>query len=229
MFAKVKYLFAIGLLFLIHACATESSTQVTNIDSSDEASIVKEVAEIVNTATPLPATATPLPPTAKAATEQKNQEDVQSIQTEGLAPEIAHNPKFQDCVGVRTGTDEDGNRYWNVRGHTLCTEGNLRVLVQDYIDALNNGDFNLVKKYIDEKSLSQLTPIFEDKSKKISSDSLNLTWEDEEPPAKRGSKRASVFINVTGENFSERWLIDFIEVGEKGGGIWFISSVSYDK
>ena len=229
MFAKVKYLFAIGLLFLIHACATESSTQVTNIDSSDEVSVVKEVAEIVNTATPLPATATPLPPTAKVATEQKKQGDVQSIQTESLAPEIEHNPKFQDCVGVRTGTDEDGNRYWNVRGHTLCTEGNLRVLVQDYIDALNNGDFNLVKKYIDEKSLSELTPIFEDKSKKISSDSLNLTWEDEEPPAKRGSKRASVFINVTGENFSERWLIDFIEVGEKGGGIWFITSVSYDK
>ena len=213
MFAKVKYLLAIGFLFLIPACATESSTQVANIDSSDEVSVVKEVAEIVNTATPLPATATPLPPTAKAATEQKNQEDVQSIQTESLAPEIAHNPKFQDCVGVRTGTDEDGNRYWNVRGQTLCTEGNLRVLVQDYIDALNNGDFNLVKKYIDEKSLSELTPIFEDKSKKISSDSLNLTWEDEEPPAKRGSKRASVFINVTGENFSERWLIDFIEVG----------------
>ena len=221
MFAKVKYLLAIGLLFLIPACATESSTQVRNIDSSDEVSVVKEVAEIVNTATPLP-------PTGKTATEQKN-EGVQSIQTERLAPEIAYNPKFQDCVGVRTGTDEDGNRYWNVRGHTLCTEGNLRVLVQDYIDALNNGDFNLVKKYIDEKSLTDLTPIFEDKSKKISSDSLNLTWKDEEPPAKRGSKRASVFINVTGENFSERWLVDFIEVGEKGGGIWFISSVSYDK
>ena len=229
MFAKVKYLLAIGLLFLIHACATESSTQVTNIDSSDEASIVKEVAEIVNTATPLPATATPLPPTAKAATEQKNQEDVQSIQTESLAPEIAHNPKFQDCVGVRTGTDEDGNRYWNVRGHTLCTEGNLRVLVQDYIDALNNSDFNLVKKYIDEKSLTEHIPLFEEKSKKISSDSLNLTWTEEEPPAKRGSKRASVFINVTAENFSERWLVDFVEVGKKGGGIWYISSVSYDK
>ena len=66
MFAKVKYLFAIGLLFLIHACATESSTQVTNIDSSDEVSVVKEVAEIVNSATPLPPTSTPtpLPPTA---------------------------------------------------------------------------------------------------------------------------------------------------------------------
>ena len=229
MFAKVKYLLAIGFLFLIPACATESSTQVANIDSSDEVSVVKEVAEIVNTATPLPATATPLPPTAKVAVEQKKQEDVQSIQTESLAPEIAHNPKFQDCVGVRTGTDEDGNRYWNVRGHTLCTEGNLRVLVQDYIDGLNNGDFNLVKKYIYEKSLTEITPIFEDKSNQISSDSLNLTWEDEEPPAKRGSKRASVFINVTGENFSERWLIDFIEVGEKGGGIWFITSVSYDK
>ena len=64
MFAKVKYLLAIGLLFLIPACATESSTQVANIDSSDEVSVVKEVAEIVNTATPLPATATPLPATA---------------------------------------------------------------------------------------------------------------------------------------------------------------------
>ena len=217
MFAKLKYLLAIGFLFLLPACTSEPSTQVTNIDSSDEVSLVKEVSEIVNTATPLP------------PTEEKKQEDVQSIQTEPLAPEIAHNPKFQDCVGVRTGKDEDGNRYWNVRGHTLCTERNLRVLVQDYIDGLNNGDFNLVKKYIYEKSLTEITPIFEDKSNQISSDSLNLTWEDEEPPAKRGSKRASVFINVTGENFSERWLIDFIEVGEKGGGIWFISSVSYDQ
>ena len=111
----------------------------------------------------------------------------------------------------------------------FSTEGNLRALVQDYIDALNNNDFNLVKKYIDEKSLTELIPIFEDKSKKISSDNLNLTWKDEEPPAKRGSKRASVFINGTAENFSERWLVDFIEVGTKGGGIWYISSVSYDK
>jgi hypothetical protein len=47
MFAKFKYLLAIGLLFLIPACATESSTQVTNIDSSDEVSVVKEVAEKV--------------------------------------------------------------------------------------------------------------------------------------------------------------------------------------
>ena len=208
-----------SLLILLISCSTESSV----ID--DSAQVEQEFKK-----TALSATVSPVVTVAPTGeTEQIKQEDVQSIQTESLAPEIAHNPKFQDCVGVRTGTDEDGNRYWNVRGHTLCTEGNLRVLVQDYIDALNNGDFNLVKKYIDEKSLSELTPIFEDKSKKISSDSLNLTWEDEEPPAKRGSKRASVFINVTAENFSERWLVDFLEVGTKGGGIWYISSVSYDK
>ena len=59
MFAKVKYLLAIGFLFLIPACATESSTQVANIDSSDEVSVVKEVAEIVNTATPIPPTPKP--------------------------------------------------------------------------------------------------------------------------------------------------------------------------
>ena len=86
-----------------------------------------------------------------------------------------------------------------------------------------------MKKYIDEKSLTDHIPLFEEKSKKISSDSLNLTWTEEEPPAKRGSKRASVFINVGDEDFSERWLVDFIEVGKKGGGIWYISSVSYDK
>ena len=208
-----------SLLILLISCSTESSV----ID--DSAQVEQEFKK-----TALSATVSPVVTVAPTGeTEQIKQEDVQSIQTEDLAPETAYNPKFQDCVGVRTGTDEDGNRYWNVRGHTLCTEGNLRVLVQDYIDALNNGDFNLVKKYIDEKSLSELTPIFEDKSKKISSDSLNLTWEDEEPPAKRGSKRASVFINVTAENFSERWLVDFLEVGTKGGGIWYISSVSYDK
>ena len=64
MFAKINYILAIGFLFLISACASESSTQIANIDSSDEVSVVKEVAEVVNTATPLPATATPLPPTA---------------------------------------------------------------------------------------------------------------------------------------------------------------------
>ena len=208
-----------SLLILLISCSTESSV----ID--DSAQVEQEFKK-----TALSATVSPVVTVAPTGeTEQIKQEDVQSIQTEDLAPETAYNPKFQDCVGVRTGTDEDGNRYWNVRGHTLCTEGNLRVLVQDYIDALNNSDFNLVKKYIDEKSLTELIPIFEDKSKKVSSDNLNLTWKDEEPPAKRGSKRASVFINVTAENFSERWLVDFVEVGKKGGGIWYISSVSYDK
>ena len=208
-----------SLLILLISCSTESSV----ID--DSAQVEQEFKK-----TALSATVSPVVTVAPTGeTEQIKQEDVQSIQTEDLAPETAYNPKFQDCVGVRTGTDEDGNRYWNVRGHTLCTEGNLRVLVQDYIDALNNSDFNLVKKYIDEKSLTVITPLFEEKSKKISSDSLNLTWEDEGPPAKRGSKRASVFINVTAENFSERWLVDFVEVGKKGGGIWYISSVSYDK
>ena len=67
MFAKVKYLLVIGLLFLITACATESSTQVANIDSSDEVSIVKEVAEIVNTATPAPAAAKAAAPAAAPA------------------------------------------------------------------------------------------------------------------------------------------------------------------
>ena len=208
-----------SLLILLISCSTESSI------TDDSAQVEQEFKNTAPSATVSPVVT--VAPTSE--TEQIKQEDAQSIQTEDLAPETAYNPKFQDCVGVRTGTDEDGNRYWNVRGHTLCTEGNLRALVQDYIDALNNNDFNLVKKYIDEKSLTELIPIFEDKSKKISSDNLNLTWKDEEPPAKRGSKRASVFINVTAENFSERWLVDFIEVGTKGGGIWYISSVSYDK
>ena len=58
----------------------------------------------------------------------------------------------------------------------LSTEGNLRALVQDYIDALNNNDFNLVKKYIDEKSLTELTPIFEDKSKKSQKTAIYFTY-----------------------------------------------------
>ena len=73
MIAKIKYLLQGGLLLLITACATESSTQLTNINSSDELNVVKEVTEIVNTATPFPPsgqtkiadiinTATPFPP-----------------------------------------------------------------------------------------------------------------------------------------------------------------------
>ena len=48
MFAQIKYLLQIGLLLLIASCATESSTQLTNINSSDEVSAVRELAEIKN-------------------------------------------------------------------------------------------------------------------------------------------------------------------------------------
>ena len=59
MIAKIKYLLQGGLLLLITACATESSTQLTNINSSDELNVVKEVTEIVNTATPFPPSGQP--------------------------------------------------------------------------------------------------------------------------------------------------------------------------
>ena len=215
-----KFISIIFISFsLLISCSTESSVVV------DDA--VKVEQEFRNTAP-----SATLAPTGKTETEHRIQRDVQKIQTEILAPETAYNPNFQDCAGLKSDGLRDAEaarKKGDIRGPILCMEENLRVLVQDYIDALNNGDFNLVKKYIDEKSLTEITPIFEEKSKKISSDSLNLTWEDEGPPAKRGSKRASVFINVTAENFSERWLVEFLEVGTKGGGIWYISSVSYDK
>ena len=57
--AKFKYLLQIGLLILITSCAAESSTQLININSSDELSVVKEVTEIANTATPFPPTSQP--------------------------------------------------------------------------------------------------------------------------------------------------------------------------
>ena len=211
-----------SLLILLISCSTESSI------TDDSAQVEQEFKKTAPSATVSPVVT--VAPTGE--TEQRKQGDVQSIQTEDLAPETAYNPNFQDCAGLKSdGLRDAGSsrKKGDIRGPILCMEENLRVLVQDYIDALNNGDFNLVKKYIDEKSLTELTPIFEDKSKKITSDGLNLTWEEEVAPPKRGSKRASVFINVTAENFSERWLVDFIEVGTKGGGIWYISSVSYDK
>ena len=205
-------------LSLLISCSTESSVV------HDAVKVEQEFRNTAPSAT--------LAPTGKTETEHKIERDVQKIQTEDLAPETAYNPNFQDCAGLKSDGLRDAEaarKKGDIRGPILCMEENLRVLVQDYIDALNNGDFNLVKKYIDEKSLTEHIPLFEEKSKKISSDSLNLTWTEEEPPAKRGSKRASVFINVTAENFSERWLVEFLEVGTKGGGIWYISSVSYDK
>ena len=53
MFAQIKYLLQIGLLLLIAACANESSTQLKNINSSDEVSPVRELVEIENTTKPL--------------------------------------------------------------------------------------------------------------------------------------------------------------------------------
>ena len=213
------------ILIFILSCSNDSTT----IDDS----ISKETLAISvtsNNVSPTPEETSNIGPTGKTETELRAQGDIKTLRTEEsdeLAPEIEHNPNFQDCAGLRTA--QSGGGRGDVRGHTLCTEENLRVLVQDYIDALNKSDFDLVNKYIDENSLAEHSPIFEDKSNKISSDSLNLTWEEEEPPAKRGSKSASVFINVTAENFSERWLVEFLEIGKRGDGIWSISLIDYNR
>ena len=210
---------SLSLLILLISCNNNSSTTDNSKQIEQEfrdTSASATVAAVVTVA-----------PTGKTETEQRKQGDVQSIQTEGLAAETTYNPKFQDCLGVRTGSGGDGSS--NIRAFAICRAQNLRVLVQDYIDALNNSDINLVNKYIEEKYLIEHTPIFEEKSIKVKNDGLNLTWTEEDQPGMRGSKRASIFIFVTDGDFSERWLVDFLEIGKRGDGIWSISSIAYDK
>ena len=207
------------LVSLLSSCTNDSTI-------TDDSVQIKQ--EFRNTAPEATAAAVvTVAPTGKTETEQRKQGDVQSIESEGLAPEIAYNPKFQDCVGVRTGSGGDGSS--NIRAFTICRAQNLRVLVQNYIDALNNSDINLVNKYIEEKYLIEHTQIFEEKSGEVSNDDLKLTWIEEDQPGMRGSKRASMFINVTAENFSERWLVEFLEIGKRGDGIWSISLIDYNR
>ena len=105
MFAQLKYLLQIGLLLLIAACATESSTQLTNINSSDDVSAVREVAEIENTTTPLPPTpqpkiaeiintATPLLPTPQPKIADSTQPKV----TEKIKTSDQEKTKDQDNI-----------------------------------------------------------------------------------------------------------------------------------
>ena len=53
----LTYIFIAGLMLLVVGC----SASTEDVASTDEVSLVKEVAEIVNTATPVPPTATPVP------------------------------------------------------------------------------------------------------------------------------------------------------------------------
>ena len=105
MFAQIKYLLQIGLLLLIASCATESSTQLTNINSSDEVSAVRELAEIKNTATPFPPTpqpkiaeiintATPLLPTPQPKIADSTQPKV----TEKIKTSDQEKTKDQDNI-----------------------------------------------------------------------------------------------------------------------------------
>ena len=84
--AKTKYLLQIGLVLLISACATESSNQVTNKDSSEEVRVVREASDSTQpTATALPPspqpkasdstqpTATALPPSPQPKASDSNQ------------------------------------------------------------------------------------------------------------------------------------------------------------
>ena len=208
-----------SLLILLISCSNDSNT------TDYSAQVDQEFRNTAPSATV--AAVVTVAPTGKTETEQRKQGDVQSIQTEGLAPENAYNSKFQDCVGVRTGSGGDGSS--NIRAFTICRAQNLRVLVQDYIDALNNSDINLVNNYIEEKYLIEHTSIFEQKSKTVKDNGLNLTWIEEDQPGMRGSKKASMFINVTDGDFSERWLVEFLEIGKRGDGIWSISLIAYDK
>ena len=169
---KFNLIYLLLILIFIISCS-DNTTNQDDLISKDTSTI--DITS--NNITPTSSQTSNIGPTGKTETELRSQGDIKTLRTEEsneIEPEIAHNPNFQDCAGLRTA--QSGGGRGDVRGHTLCTEENLRVLVQDYIDALNNGDFNLVKKYIDEKSLTEHIPLFEEKSKKISSDSLNLTW-----------------------------------------------------
>ena len=65
--AKTKYLLQIGLVLLISACATESSNQVTNKDSSEEVRVVREASDSTQP------TATALPPSPQPKASDSNQ------------------------------------------------------------------------------------------------------------------------------------------------------------
>ena len=108
--AKTKYLLLISLLLLISACATESSTQVINKDSSEEVTVVREVAEIENTTTPLP----PSPqPKASDSTQPTATTLPPSPQ-----PKASDSTQSKDKIKINTSKDEESKDQNNIESQS---------------------------------------------------------------------------------------------------------------
>ena len=108
--AKTKYLLQISLLLLIPACATESSTQVINKDSSEEVTVVREVAEIENTTTPLP----PSPqPKASDSTQPTATTLPPSPQ-----PKVSDSTQSKDKIKINTSEDEESKDQDNIESQS---------------------------------------------------------------------------------------------------------------
>ena len=108
--AKTKYLLLISLLLLISACATESSTQVINKDSSEEVTVVREVAEIENTTTPLPPSPQPKASDSTQPTATKLPPSPQ--------PKESDSTQSKDKIKINTSKDEESKDQNNIESES---------------------------------------------------------------------------------------------------------------
>ena len=109
--AKTKYLLQIGLVLLISACATESSNQVTNKDSSEEVRVVREASDSTQ-------------PTVKALPPSPQPKASDSTQPTATALPLSQQPKASDStqpkdkIKINTSDEEESKDQNNIESQS---------------------------------------------------------------------------------------------------------------
>ena len=98
----------------------------------------------------------------------------------------------------------------------------LRTLVGLYFDALNANDLNLLLPLLDETYRNDNEAAIRDQLDELDAAGATLTWIEEQAPGLTGPTSMVMFVSVEAPSGTERWQIQFTELGRNTGN-WVIS------
>ena len=108
---KTKYLLQIGLVLLISSCATESSNQVTNKDSSEEVRVVREASDSTQP------TATALPPSPQPKATDSTQPTATTLPPTPQ-PKASDSTQPKDKIKINTSDEEESKDQNNIESQS---------------------------------------------------------------------------------------------------------------
>ncbi|MCH8207238.1 MAG: hypothetical protein IH956_09585 [Chloroflexi bacterium] len=100
----------------------------------------------------------------------------------------------------------------------------LRDLVDAYFDALNSYDLNAALSILEEGYKTDATSAIQQQIDELEAAGAQLKWTEDQAPGLTGPTSMVMFVSVEGPSGTNRWQIQFTELGRNSGN-WVISGV----